>query len=161
MHRELLPRFRLIAYDGEAQASSQQNEKNHPGNAFRYQSTYPWASRAPMPQKVWFHFRAKKRLAKIGFSTRKEKHPDHNPKEIRIIGSNECDMDSPEVLLHVKDANFTAMNQARAWVIPESASGAWYQCLGVEVMSIDGNGITALQNMLMWEERVWYSDDPC
>ena len=64
-------------------------------------------------------------------------------------------MESPAELLHVKDAGFTAANQAQAWVIPDAASRAWYQCLGVEIISTKGNRITALQNMLMWEERVW------
>ena len=138
--------------------------------AFRYELAAPgnrhWASSGaqPFPHKIWFRFEKRVVLAKIGFSAKVE-GPSSAPRRFQVIGAQECHGANVtwRSLLHVRDAGFQAGDEAKAWIIPRKRRRP-LRCLGLKIYAKKVRGHTSLvtvQNMLMWEERVWYSDDPC
>ena len=159
---ELLPRYRLIEYRGQAFASSSYSENHGAERAFRYQfgSHQPWASASfPARHRVWFRFDHKAVLAKIGFST--VNGAVHNlvktPEKFDVIGSSDCDSEGTtlsHVALIVEDAGFKGeVDEFKAWIIPEEKRRL-YKCWGLRVHSTTGSApITIVQNMLMWEVR--------
>ena len=155
---ELLPRYRLIEYRGQAFASSSYSENHGAERAFRHQFGHPWAS-ASIPARVWFRFDHKAVLAKIGFST--VNGAVHNlvktPEKFDVIGSSDCDSEGTtlsHVALIVEDAGFKGeVDEFKAWIIPEEKRRL-YKCWGLRVHSTTGSAHgTQVQNMLMWEVR--------
>ena len=70
-------------------------------------------------KKIWYHFKTSVAISKIGFSPRMDNWLEMTPK--KVVGLKKQRSIIPtnwDVLSEVKNAHFTELNQAKAWLIP-------------------------------------------
>ena len=160
---EILPLYRLISYDGKAGASS--SFTRHPADhAFKYQQTNahkPWANdrRRKFPHQIWFQFQQKKILARIGFSSRRfhKQYLYQTPVNFDVIASDDCENSEAkfQVLLSVKNAGFSGLDETKTWNIPFMSQNP-FLCFGLKIhTTIITKDFAVLTNILMWEKREW------
>ena len=152
-----------MAFEGKAGASSIFNPGHGADRAFLYQAPgkFPWANSpdTTVPHKVWFQFRKRMNLAKFGFATRTDHYywNKQDPETFQVFGSDDCDKlgTNLTILLTVNKAGFTRRDQHKAWLIPIEDRKPFF-CYGFTILTTrTKERYAAVQNALMWEERVW------
>jgi len=144
----------IVNYGGEADGDSEWAKSDtwnwSPKNAFK-NTKYFWhnVKSSSFPQKVWYNYPIPHKVAKIGFTSNKDRET-YAPKHFQVIGSNDC---STWTTLHeVQDAAFSSsVAETKYFTIPK-ANRRKFSCLGLKVLSTNHGSYVCVKNIVMWDD---------
>ena len=161
VHRDVLPRFKLIPNKGSAFASSSLDNDHGPHYAFQFstKSDGAWISeQRSQAHAIWFRFEQPQRVVKMGFAS--SERGASQPIHIKIIACHRCDQRTCHDFQVVLDVPIAGFNEEeffvfKTWDIPKLARSS-YLCWGVRVESVRwGPEGVMISNILMWKARTW------